>query len=38
MRRAGKIQIYEDVLTRMEESIPAAEPPGLPGGLNFPTK
>ena len=38
MRREGKIKIYEDVLTRLDESIPAAEPPGFPKGLNFPTK
>lgn len=37
MRRDGKIKIYEDVLTRLDESIPAAEP-NFPSGLNFPTK
>jgi len=37
MKRDGKIKIYEDVLAQMEEAEPAAEP-GLPGGLNFPTK
>ena len=37
MKREGKIKIYDDVLTRMEEAEPAAEPI-LPGGLNFPTK
>lgn len=37
MKQNGKIKIYEDVLTRLDESEPAAEP-GLPAGLNFPTK
>jgi peptidyl-prolyl cis-trans isomerase D len=37
MKQQGKIKIYEDVLARLDESEPAAEPI-LPGGLNFPTK
>ena len=37
MKQAGKIKINEDVLNRLEESEPAAEP-GLPPGFNFPTK
>jgi peptidyl-prolyl cis-trans isomerase D len=37
MKQAGKIKINEDVLTRLDESEPAAEP-GLPPGFNFPTK
>ncbi|HEX6717580.1 MAG TPA: peptidyl-prolyl cis-trans isomerase [Pyrinomonadaceae bacterium] len=37
MKQQGKIKIYEDVLAQLEEAEPAAEP-GLPGGLNFPTK
>ncbi|HJP91386.1 MAG TPA: peptidyl-prolyl cis-trans isomerase [Pyrinomonadaceae bacterium] len=37
MRQNGDIKIYQDVLAQLEESEPAAEP-GLPGGLNFPTK
>lgn len=37
MKQAGKIKINEDVLSRLEESEPAAEP-GLPPGFNFPTK
>ena len=37
MKQAGKIKIYEDVLAQLEEEEPAAEP-GLPQGLNFPTK
>ena len=37
MKQDGKIKIYEDVLTQLDESEPAAEP-GLPAGLNFPTK
>jgi peptidyl-prolyl cis-trans isomerase D len=37
MRRDGKIEVYEDVLTRLDESMPAAEPPNFPRGLNFPT-
>lgn len=38
MRRDGKIEIYDDVLARLDESIPAAEPPNFPSGFNFPTK
>jgi peptidyl-prolyl cis-trans isomerase D len=38
MKQNGKIKIYEDVLTRLDESEPAAAEPGLPAGLNFPTK
>jgi len=37
MKQQGKIKIYDDVLAQLEESEPAAEP-GLPAGLNFPTK
>jgi peptidyl-prolyl cis-trans isomerase D len=37
MKKEGKITIYEEVLARLDESIPAAEP-NFPGGLNFPTK
>lgn len=37
MKQAGKIKINEDVITRLDESEPAAEP-GLPPGFNFPTK
>ncbi len=38
MKREGKIEIDEDVLKRLEESEPAAQPlpGGLPAGLNFP--
>ena len=35
MRKDGKIKIYDAVLTRMDEAMPAAEP-ALPRGLNFP--
>ena len=35
MKKDGKIKIYEDVLSQLDESEPAAEP-ALPGGLNFP--
>jgi peptidyl-prolyl cis-trans isomerase D len=35
MKQAGKIKINEDVLTRLDESEPAAEP-GLPPGFNLP--
>jgi hypothetical protein len=40
MKREGKIRINDDVLKRMEELEPAAQPlpGGLPGGLNFPIK
>jgi parvulin-like peptidyl-prolyl isomerase len=37
MKQNGKIRIYEDVLAQLDEGEPAAEP-GLPAGLNFPTK
>lgn len=37
MKEDGRIKIYEDVLAQLEEEEPAAEP-GLPAGLNFPTK
>jgi peptidyl-prolyl cis-trans isomerase D len=37
MKQDGRIKIYEDVLAQLEEGEPAAEP-GLPAGLNFPTK
>ena len=37
MKQAGKIKINEDVLNRLDESEPAAEP-GLPPGFNLPTK
>ena len=37
MKQDGKIKIYEDVLAQLDEGEPAAEP-GLPAGLNFPTK
>ncbi|HKG59992.1 MAG TPA: peptidyl-prolyl cis-trans isomerase [Pyrinomonadaceae bacterium] len=37
MKKDGKIKIYPDVLAQLEEGEPAAEP-GLPAGLNFPTK
>lgn len=37
MKQSGKIKIYDDVLAQLEEEEPAAEP-GLPAGLNFPTK
>jgi peptidyl-prolyl cis-trans isomerase D len=36
MKRDGKITIYEDVLKRLDEAEPAAQP--LPGGLNFPNE
>jgi peptidyl-prolyl cis-trans isomerase D len=38
MKRDGKIKIYDDVVARLDEAEPAAEPAGLPPGLNFPTK
>ncbi|HEU4769460.1 MAG TPA: peptidyl-prolyl cis-trans isomerase [Pyrinomonadaceae bacterium] len=40
MKREGKIKINDDVLKRLEELEPAAQPlpGGLPGGLNFPIK
>ena len=37
MKQHGDIKIYDDVLAQLDESEPAAEP-GLPPGLNFPTK
>ena len=37
MKKDGKIKIYENVMAQLEEDEPAAEP-GLPPGLNFPTK
>ena len=37
MKRDGKIKIYDSVLAQLDEAEPAAEP-GLPAGLNFPTK
>jgi peptidyl-prolyl cis-trans isomerase D len=37
MKQEGRIKIYEEVLAQLEEEEPAAEP-GLPPGLNFPTK
>jgi hypothetical protein len=37
MRKDGDIEIYPKVLAQLDEGEPAAEP-GLPAGLNFPTK
>ena len=37
MKKDGKIKIYDKVLDQLDESENAAEP-GLPQGLNFPTK
>ena len=37
MKQDGKIKIYQEVLAQLEEEEPAAGP-GLPPGLNFPTK
>ena len=37
MKQDGRIKIYENILAQLEEDEPAAEP-GLPPGLNFPTK
>ena len=37
MRKDGDIVIYPKVLAQLEEGEPTAEP-GLPAGLNFPTK
>ena len=37
MKQDGRIKIYNDVLAQLEEDEPAAAP-GLPPGLNFPTK
>jgi peptidyl-prolyl cis-trans isomerase D len=38
MRKDGKIEIYDKVLARLDESLPAAEPSSFPSGFNFPTK
>ena len=38
MKRDGHIKIYEDVLSSIEEPEEPAAAPGLPPGLNFPTK
>jgi peptidyl-prolyl cis-trans isomerase D len=38
MRQDGKIQVYDKVLTQLDELTPAAEPTGFPSGFNFPTK
>jgi len=37
MKQNGDIEIYDKVLAQLDEGEPAAEP-GLPAGLNFPTK
>ena len=37
MKQDGKITVYDDVLARLDESMPAAEP-NFPSGFNFPTK
>jgi peptidyl-prolyl cis-trans isomerase D len=37
MRKDGAIKVYPTVLAQLDEGEPAAEP-GLPAGLNFPTK
>jgi len=37
MKQDGKIKIYDDVIAQLDDSEPAAQP-GLPAGLNFPTK
>ena len=37
MKQQGKIQIYQDVLSQLDEAEASAEPV-FPGGLNFPTK
>jgi len=37
MKKDGKIKIYQDVLAQLQEDEPEAGP-GLPPGLNFPTK
>jgi peptidyl-prolyl cis-trans isomerase D len=37
MKKDGKIKIYKDVLAQLDEGEPEAAP-GLPPGLNFPTK
>jgi parvulin-like peptidyl-prolyl isomerase len=38
MRQDGKIEVYDKVLTQLDELTPAAEPTGFPSGFNFPTK
>ena len=38
MKQNGSIRIYEDVLATLEEDEEPSAIPGLPGGLNFPTK
>ena len=38
MKNEGKIKIYDDVLASLEEDDEPAGMPGLPPGLNFPTK
>jgi peptidyl-prolyl cis-trans isomerase D len=38
MKSEGKIKIYDDVLATLEEDDEPAGVPGLPPGLNFPTK
>ena len=38
MKRDGKIKIYDDVLNSIEVEEEPAAVPGLPPGLNFPTK
>jgi peptidyl-prolyl cis-trans isomerase D len=38
MKQDGRIKIYNDVLALLEEDEEPAAIPGLPGGLNFPTK
>ena len=37
MKKDGKIKIYQEVLAQLQEEEPEAGP-GLPPGLNFPTK
>ena len=36
MKKEGKIEIYKEVLAQLDELDAAAEPAGLPAGLNFP--
>jgi peptidyl-prolyl cis-trans isomerase D len=38
MKRDGTIKIYDDVLASLEEDEEPSAIPGLPAGLNFPTK
>jgi peptidyl-prolyl cis-trans isomerase D len=40
MKQDGKIKVYDDVLARLDEATPAAEPnlPNFPSGFNVPTK